>query len=234
MHDLLKIYRSLFKAYGPQGWWPLLSFKSGVKILSESCEVYHYGDYSFPKNSMQRFEICAGAVLTQNTAWTNVEKALLNLYKMKLLDPWVIGGINTRILKEAIKPAGYYNQKAAYLKHFAGFYLSLKGKTPSRNELLSVKGIGPETADSILLYAYNMPEFVVDAYTRRMFSHLGFFNADAKYNDIKKLFESSLREDVVLFQEFHALIVEHAKNHYSRKGRPSDAEISVKAPYRID
>ena len=125
--------------------------------------------------------------------------------------------INIKRLKEAIKPAGYYNQKAGYLKEFAGFFLSIKKRIPVREELLSVKGIGPETADSILLYAYNQPEFVVDAYTKRMFSHLDFFNENAKYHEIKEIFETSLPKDIIIYQEYHALIVQHAKNYYSRK-----------------
>ncbi len=216
MEDLLKIYHSLFIMYGPQGWWPLLSFKRRRRE-EEFFRGYHCGDYSFPKNAKQRFEICTGALLTQNTAWTNVEKALLNLHKMKLLSAEAIEAVKIETLKNAITPAGYYNQKAVYLKNFTQFYLSTKGKIPTRKELLSVKGIGPETADSILLYAYNQPEFVVDAYTRRMFSHLGFFDANAKYQDIKEIFESALPENIVIYQEFHALIVQHSKKSYSRK-----------------
>ncbi len=146
MNDLFKIYNSLLKMYGPQGWWPLLSCKS--TNINSTFKGYHCGDYSFPKNTRQRFEICAGAVLTQNTAWFNVEKALINLNKNKILNADAIKEINIKRLKEAIKPAGYYNQKAVYLKEFAGFFLSIKKRIPVREELLSVKGIGPETADS--------------------------------------------------------------------------------------
>jgi endonuclease III related protein len=234
MHDLLKIYNSLINIYGPQGWWPLFTCKSTKKNGTELLKGYHCGDYSFPKNSRQRFEICVGAVLTQNTAWANVEKALLNLNKKKLLTAKAVKEINIRELKNAIMPAGYYNQKAGYLKNLACFYLSIKSETPSRKELLSVKGIGPETADSILLYAYNQPEFVIDAYTRRMFSHLDFFNINTKYLDIKEIFENFLPKDVVIYQEFHALIVRHARNHYTRKLNPVNAEFLKPASYKID
>jgi endonuclease III related protein len=234
MPDLLKIYHSLLKMYGPQGWWPLLTCKKTGKEKTDSFKGYHCGDYSFPKNSQQRIEICIGAVLTQNTAWVNVEKAINNLDGMKLLNAKAVKEINIRELKNAIIPAGYYNQKAGYLKNFASFYLSIKSRIPSRKELLSVKGIGPETADSILLYAYNQPEFVVDAYTRRMFSHLGFFIMTAKYHDIKEIFQNCLPKDVVIYQEFHALIVQHAKNHYSRKVNSANAEFSKPASYKID
>ena len=190
MNDLFKIYNSLLKMYGPQGWWPLLSNKSIKNDNAVSCKGYHCGDYSFPKNIRQRFEICVGAILTQNTAWVNVEKALINLYKNKILNVNAIREINIERLKEAVKPAGYFNQKAGYLKEFAGFFLSIKKRIPSREELLAVKGIGPETADSILLYAYNQPEFIVDAYTKRMFSKLNFFHENSKYAEIKEMFET--------------------------------------------
>jgi endonuclease III related protein len=218
MTDLLQIYKSLLKSYGHQGWWPLLCLsKSDKDKQNNFSKGYHPGDYSYPENDSQKFEICTGAILTQNTAWTNVEKALINLYNQKLLVAKSIRDINLDKLKEYIRPAGYYNQKAIYLKELAGFYVSIKGKTPSRDLLLSVKGIGPETADSILLYAYNQPEFVVDAYTKRMFSHLGLFDKNVKYHEIKELFEKNIPKDAIIYQEYHALIVQHAKNNYSRK-----------------
>lgn len=212
MDNLINIYNSLLKQHGYQGWWPIFSCKN-----SKNNKGYHPGDYNYPRNIRQQFEICVGAILTQNTAWTNVEKALYNLKDKKLLNAKAIIDSKIEELRVAVKPAGYYNQKADYLKEFALFYLSLKGKTPARAELLAVKGIGPETADSILLYAYSQPEFVVDAYTKRMFSQLGFFNEKERYHKVKEIFEKALPRDVALYQEYHALIVEHAKNNYSRK-----------------
>ncbi|MBN2038600.1 MAG: endonuclease III domain-containing protein [Spirochaetes bacterium] len=213
MSRLLQIYNSMLNFYGPQGWWPLTSCKNGSKKTDEpdNGKGYHPGDYSFPKNSRQRFEICIGAVLTQNTAWTNVEKALVNLRENKLLSANSIKKADVEILKKSIKPAGYYNQKSVYLKELADFFISLKGKVPARGELMNVKGIGPETADSILLYAYNQLEFVVDNYTKRIFSETGFFDKSANYHKIKEIFISKLPEDIVIYQEFHALIVLHAK-----------------------
>lgn len=120
-------------------------------------------------------------------------------------------------LKEAIKPAGYYNQKAARLKILAEWFTNFKSQTPEREELLSLKGIGPETADSILLYAFKQPSFVVDAYTRRVVSNLGLVEEKAKYSEIKALFEENLPEDLVIYQEYHALLVEHAKRYYQKK-----------------
>ncbi len=205
MNRMQHIYAYLLKEYGSQGWWPLLS------------TGYHKKDYSYPKTAEQRFEICVGAILTQNTAWTNVKTALANLKKAKGLSAKRIAGIRESALKEAIRPAGYYNQKARKLRLFAEFYIGLRGRTPTREELLAVWGIGPETADSILLYAYNKPCFVVDAYTRRIMRNLGLVDNKAGYEDIKALFEDALQPDVALFQEYHALLVEHAKRFYSKK-----------------
>jgi endonuclease-3 related protein len=204
-------------SYGPQGWWPVMSHKGKNPAMTGNFRGYHPGDYTYPKNSDQKFEICIGAILTQNTAWKNVEKALLNLKSAKVLSAKKMKDLNPDSLKELIRPAGYFNQKAGYLKNFTGFYLSLKGKIPSRNEILSCKGIGDETADSMLLYAYSQPEFVVDVYTKRIYSNLGFISKSEKYMVVKKMFESAVKKDIVTYQEYHALIVEHAKRYYSKK-----------------
>jgi endonuclease III related protein len=221
MNKYLKVYNDLLKKYGQQGWWPLIDCRTknseDINILYE--KGYHPGDYSCPKNEKQKFEICVGAILTQNTAWLNVEKAINNLNEQNLLGPEYIKNKKIGNIREAIKPAGYYNQKSVYLKEFADFYLSLKGRTPDRNDLLNVKGIGPETCDSMLLYAYKVPEFVVDAYTKRIFSSLGYFDISATYNEVKDLFQSNIDRDAALFQEFHALIVVHAKNFYRKKSK---------------
>lgn len=217
MSEEFEIYQKLKKSYGPQGWWPLLDFKGNNPTKTGSINGYHPGDYALPKNDKQRFEICCGAILTQSVSWVSVEKALINLRKLKAIDANAINKINIEKLKSAIKPAGYFNQKARKLKEFAKFYLQLKGKTPAREQLLSVWGIGRETADSILLYAYKVPIFVVDAYTKRIFSKLGFVKETADYDEIRELFEKNLPKDFKIYQEFHALIVEHAKQHYTKK-----------------
>ncbi|WP_269852106.1 endonuclease III domain-containing protein [Methanosarcina horonobensis] len=116
-----------------------------------------------------------------------------------------------------MRPAGYYNQKAVRLKTLAEWFLELKSRTPEREELLSLKGVGPETADSILLYAFKQPSFVVDAYTRRIISNLGLADEKTKYSEIKALFEENLPEDMIVYQEYHALLVEHAKRYYQKK-----------------
>lgn len=206
-YELTNIYNLLLKNYGLQGWWPLTTHDGSNPTKSGSISGYHVNDYSLPKTKEQIFEVCLGAILTQNTSWPNVEKALLNL---KTISPIYISNLNNEDLKQSIRPAGYFNQKADYIKNFTNFFLNLKD-TPSRDKLLTIKGIGNETADSILLYAFKQPEFVVDAYTKRIFSRLGFFKATDSYKEIKDFFESNLKKDVILFQEFHALIVEHAK-----------------------
>lgn len=205
------------KAYGPQGWWPVMSHRGKNPTMTGNFRGYHPGDYSYPRNSAQQFEICIGAILTQNTAWANVEKALRNLKNAHVLSPRILAACDDRTLRELIRPAGYYNQKAGYVLNFTEVYLSFRGRIPDRDEILACKGVGHETADSMLLYAYNQPEFVVDAYTKRVFSHFGFCSPDEKYMVIKKLFEGALPREKILFQEYHALIVQHAKRYYTKK-----------------
>jgi len=188
---ILSIYSELLKKHKKQNWWPINN-------------VYNNKNYKVPENDKEKFEICLGAILTQNTAWKNVEKALENLRKEKLIDPKKL--INADI-KELIRPAGYFNQKERKIKVFTKFYLGLKGRTPTRDELLSLWGIGKETADSILLYAYKQPIFVVDAYTRRLFG----FSKEMDYDEIREKFEKALPRDYRIYNEYHALIVAEGK-----------------------
>lgn len=219
---LVGVHKKLLTEYGPRGWWPLASM-AGKKGFDKF--GYHKGSYNYPKTNAQRFEICVGAILTQNTSWKQAEKAIESLQKSNCLTPQKILTADSQRLAQLIRPAGYFNQKAKKLRIFSEFFLkkSLKNKrnTPRRDELLKVWGIGPETADSILLYAYNMPEFVVDTYTKRLCLELGITEENTKYNnmkyeDIKELFQQSLSKDVHMFQEYHALIVEHGKNSSNR------------------
>ncbi len=204
-------YVRLLTAYGPQGWWPLLSVTGSNPTKTGSHDGYHPGDYSYPKTADQRFEICVGAILAQNTAWPNAEKALFALQKAGLLDARKMACAGEKTLAKRIRPAGYFNQKAKKLTLFSEFFLNLDGKIPTRKALLALWGVGPETADSILLYAFGKPEFVVDAYTRRIGSGLGWFAPDASYDHIKTIFQNALKPDYRFFQEYHALLVEHAK-----------------------
>ena len=214
----IEVYRFLFGSYGGQGWWPLIDCNGNNPTKTGSIQGYHPGDYSYPRTVNQRFEICLGAIATQNTSWIQTEKALLNLKKLGAISPKILKKVSEKELKDAIKPAGYFNQKAKKIRLFTDFYLGLNGKTPTREELLNMWGIGPETADSMLLYAFKVPTFVVDAYTKRIFHNLGFIKEKATYDEIKQLFESSLKPDLVVYQEYHALIVEHAKRYYQKKG----------------
>ena len=194
MNKIKKIYSILYKKFGPQGWWPI--------TLENEFHPKHHG--ISPRNDKERFEIIIGAILTQNTNWKNVEKAIFNLNKAKLVDINKIKKINQKKLASLIKPSGYYNQKAEKLKTAADFFSKIK--SPSREQLLDVKGIGPETADSILLYAFQKPFFVIDAYTKRIFSRIGICRQDIKYEDLQNLFHKNLNKNIEIFN-----------THYYRK-----------------
>lgn len=209
MKDLRLIFDSLYESYGPQGWWPLS--KGGL-------ETKHYNGN--PENDIDRFEIIAGAILTQNTSWSNAEKAIFNLNKAKMLGPEKIAAAQESEIAELIRPAGYFNQKAKRLKLIARYFMDnpkllKKDLKELRIELLLLNGIGPETADSIMLYAAEKPSFVIDTYTKRIFSRL--LGKDFKnYDAWKDFFENSLEKDTKTFNEYHALIVEHAKRYCNK------------------
>ncbi len=186
----------------------------------------HFGkQYWWPCKSGQNFEIITGAILTQNTAWTNVEKALSNLASSGIVTAEKILLCPEEDLQKYIAPAGFFRQKSIYLKIMADFYLTRDAfyKKSSdmnslRKELLSLKGVGRETADSILLYAYNKPIFVIDAYTRRFASrHLGL-DEKMPYDDMQKIFMDNLQERTEIFNEYHALIVQLCKESCMKKG----------------
>ena len=193
------IYRLLLKSYGEQGWWP-------VKDMYSS---------SFKKRKRtpsERFEIVVGAILAQNTSWENVKKALSNLRGAKALSREGMGKLTPKELATLIRPAGYFNMKERKLRE----YLKYSGRI-TREGLLGIWGLGPETVDSILLYAYGKPVFVVDAYAKRMLCRMGLCKEKATYSEIQSFFESSLRKDAKLFNEYHAIIVEHGKRHCRAK-----------------
>jgi len=192
-HLLQQIYDSFSKEYGPQHWWP----------------------------ADTPFEVMLGAILTQNTSWTNVEKAMASLRDVCELTPEGVLSLAPDRLEEAIRSSGYFRQKSARLRSFCQFLMDryrgdLSGMggydtDELREELLSLNGIGPETADSILLYALQRPVFVVDAYTVRLFSRLGLCAEKAKYHEVQNLFMDHLEPDFQMFNEYHALIVTHCK-----------------------
>lgn len=213
-NNIYYVYKLLYKTYGPQGWWPFIKYST----------KYHPTDYTFPRDKNEIFEVCLGSILTQNTTFSSVVKSLNNLNDLDCLNSEAIKNIDIDILKNAIKPSGYFNQKARYILEFIKFYDKLNGDIPKRDELLNVIGIGEETADSILLYGYNQCEFKIDSYTKRLFLELGIINEKDKYKDIKYLVESELKKVIkdkkelrIIYQEFHALIVCHCKDYYSKK-----------------
>ncbi|OPZ28783.1 MAG: endonuclease III [Lentisphaerae bacterium ADurb.BinA184] len=216
---LAAVYTRLLEAYGPQGWWPLLNVGGANPTATGTGRGYHPADYTFPHNDNQRFEICVGAVLTQNTAWTNVERALAAMAAHACLTPDAILNTPPEQLARLIRPAGYFNAKARKLRELAAFWRSQGGTTPSRQALLAVWGIGPETADSIRLYAYGQTEMVVDAYTRRVLASLGKVAEDASYEAVKRHCVARLPAELPVYQEFHALLVEHAKRLRTEAGR---------------
>lgn len=198
---LLALYEALLAHFGPQHWWP--------------------GD--------SPFEVMVGAVLTQNTNWQNVASALANLKGEGLLSFAGLEALPTEALAEKIRPSGYYRLKAGRLKNLLAFIRAEYGsdleaffgdRLPEvREKLLGVQGIGPETADSILLYAAEKPVFVVDAYTHRILARHGLLFEEAGYHDIQELFTASLPEDVSLYNEYHALLVRLGKE-LCKKGKP--------------
>ncbi len=204
MEKIEDIYKLLLKNFGYQGWWPLLNYKTN-KI------EYHPEDYSYPKIEEEIFEICIGAILTQNTSWKNVEKAIKNLKQNKALNPKTILKIKENELALLIKSSGYHNQKAKKLKDFTKFYIKNKNDI-TRGSLLNIWGIGPETADSILLYAYKKPYFVIDAYTKRIFSRIGLCDKNISYSELQELIQKLIKRDYRICNEYHALLVKLGKD----------------------
>ena len=189
----MKIYRRLYQAYGTQHWWP----------------------------GETPFEVMVGAILTQNTSWKNVEKAIQNLKARRVLHVRGIHGLKRNQLASLIRSSGYFRIKADRLKAFVNFLLencdgelrkmTKEGVETLRQTLLGVRGIGPETADSILLYGLQKPIFVVDAYTKRILSRHGIISKDASYEEVQRLFMEHLPHDERLFNEYHALLVHLGK-----------------------
>jgi endonuclease III related protein len=205
---LTTVYRRLFDAFGPQHWWP-----------GES-----------------PFEVMVGAVLTQNTNWQNVERAIHNLREADLLEPHALYEVPPDELEELIRPAGYFRVKTQRLRSLLEFLVkrydgSLEAMfavplAELREQLLAVHGIGPETADSILLYAGGLPSFVADAYTYRVFSRHGWIGFDTDYHQIQDYVQGELPQDVAMYNEFHAMLVRLGKD-YCRKSKPKCAECPL-------
>jgi endonuclease-3 related protein len=208
MPELGHYYQTLYQTLGPQRWWP----------------------------ARTPFEMIVGAILTQNTAWTNVERAIANLRRERLLTPVALERVPQRRLERLIRSSGYFRQKARKLKAFVQFLrrefgasLARMFRTPTpelRERLLAVHGIGRETADSILLYAGGHGVFVVDAYTKRILARHGLAREKAAYEEVRSLFESSLPADITIYNEFHGLIVNVGKN-WCRTQKPRCEECPL-------
>ena len=187
----MTVYQRLLDAYGFQAWWPADS----------------------------SYEVMVGAVLTQNTAWTNVEKAISNLKHSNNLTLESILALSDEALAQLIRPSGYFNIKARRLRNLCLWIAENGGESKLaeldtetlRLSLLQVNGVGPETADDILLYAFARPVFVIDTYTRRLFTVLCLIKGSEPYEDLRQNFETELEADADLFSQYHALIVRHAK-----------------------
>jgi endonuclease-3 related protein len=205
------VHDELYAHYGPQHWWP-----------GES-----------------PFEVMVGAILTQNTAWTNVEKAIAALAAADCLDPEAIAALPHERLAAWLRPVGYFNVKARRLKAFCAWYrqagaLEALNALPTaelRRALLAVHGVGPETADDMLLYAFERPVFVIDAYTRRLFGRLGLVDESAGYEHLRAWFEQALGPDTALYNECHALIVRHAKHVCRPRPRCAQCVLTPICPY---
>ena len=216
--NLQILYDRLFEAYGPQGWWPLLSIKNKSKTSKDPLKRkgYHPEDYDLPNENQGILEIMLGAILTQNTAWIRAETALEDLQKQNCLSLPALQQISQETLAEYIRTSGFYNQKSRSIKNLLKFLKKYPIKTLKtldiqdlRKCLLNVKGIGPETADSIILYGFLKPIFVVDAYTRRLLLRLGIFEKAPTYIQVQKKAHADLPPKVPLYNEYHALIVKH-------------------------
>lgn len=214
--QLLDIYRLLLDAFGPQHWWP----------------------------GETPFEIALGAILTQNTSWSNVERAIANLKAAGLLDADRLHALDMEQLETLIRPAGYFRVKAKRLRNFTTWLCDryegdMQNLDPVptrrlREELLAISGIGPETADSILLYALNRPVFVVDTYTARVMVRHGLLAPEElDYSRLQDLFTSSLEPEVALFNEFHALLVRAGKDYCKPRPKCEPCPLAP-LPHRID
>ncbi len=199
VRKLKNIYQLLLKEYGEQGWWPVKGVYSPLFKKRK-------------KTASEQFEICIGAILAQNTSWKNAEKALCNLRESGVLNQKSMKKLTQKELGTLIRSAGYYNLKAKKIMEF----LKYSGEI-EREKLLKIWGCGPETVDSILLYGYQIPVFIADAYARRIFVRLGIVKKNVKYEELREYVENAIEKDAEMLNEYHALLVTHAKKHCKTK-----------------
>lgn len=226
---LVSVYKRLFSAYGPQGWWPIVDGKTGA------CE-YTGGA---PKNREEAFEIIVGCILTQNTQWDpNVVRAIGSLKGEGKLDAAVLASSKSSVIAPLIKSAGYFNQKTDRIKRIATFWMDHPklfdlDVSTLRSALLAQHGVGNETADSIILYAAGKPSFVVDAYTKRIMARMGLCDQGVSYDELQTMFHTSLDVDEGLYKEYHALLVELAKRHCKTKPICEGCPLAVMCAKRV-
>jgi endonuclease-3 related protein len=211
-----KVYRILLSEYGRQGWWPVTRKNGG--------EPEYLGG---PRDSRERFEVAVGAVLTQNTSWNNAARAVSALSAAGMIDPSKLASAPGGEVASLVRSSGYYNQKARRLGILARYFLEIGDAPPEREALLGLEGIGPETADSIMLYAWSRPFFVVDSYTKRLFSRLGVIRGNESYDRIRGLFEEPLGKSPEIYNEYHALVVVHCKRKCKRAPDCDECPIST-------
>lgn len=216
INKIKKLYETLYKKFGPQGWWPIVD-------INKNKSIYRKGYFDRLKDE-EMFEIAIGAILTQNTTWKNAEKGLLSLKKNGLLSHTKILNLNDSSLYRLIRSTGYYKQKTKKVKNFSLWLLNNGGslskiflkfrnkKDELRNLLLKINGVGKETADSILLYAGYFSFFVIDSYTKRFYKRFSGDINEYDYDELRIIFEKSLNKDFKTYMEFHALIIELSKN----------------------
>lgn len=235
--DLASIIDSLAGAYGARGWWPLPS-RAGLEGRNEGGYLTRASmpigpDSPGPEREARRsarFEIAVGAILAQNTAWRGASKATAALAARGLLSPAALLSAEASELGTLLKPAGTYARKALYLKTLAAAWPTLDSGVPSRAELLSLRGIGYETADCILCYCYGRPRFVADAYARRVAARCGAAPTGIGYEALRLIAEAALAEDAAYLAEAHALLVEHAKRRCRSKPQCSGCALEGACP----
>ncbi len=212
--ELLKVYQQLLDHYGAQHWWP----------------------------AETPFEVMVGAILTQNTSWSGVEKAIANLRSAQSLSPEAILALPHAELGELIRPSGYFNLKSRRLQNFCDWYQQHRDQVGGMNteklrtSLLGINGVGLETADDILLYAFERPVFVVDTYTRRLFERVGWLSGGERYEEIRTMVEDCVKgrdaaDRIRLFNELHGLIVIHAKHHCKKRPECEDCPLHTSCRY---
>jgi len=224
-----ELYSALLSYYGNQGWWPLMDAKLGESAYSGKEAL----------SPVEEFEIAIGAILTQNVSWKNVDKCMLAIKRQDMMNPEKLHSAEHDEIAALIRSAGYYNQKVKKIKNFLDWFKSENysfagmkrmDDEPARRTLLNINGIGPETADSILLYAVQKKTFVIDAYTKRQLVRMGFIADGYSYEELRLLFHEKFTGNLKDYKEYHALFVRHGKKNCSKKPLCGTCFLSNRCP----